>query len=63
MKKKSGYFHGSMRGQPTSGTECQRLKAKEIYSHVTKDQENTKPSSGNAGWHVLKGDSMGGRNY
>lgn len=32
------------------------VKAREIYSHVTKDQENTNPSSGRAGWHVLKND-------
>lgn len=27
-----------------------RLKAKEIYNHVTQGEENVKPSSASAGW-------------
>lgn len=33
-----------------------RLKAKEIYNHVTQDQENVKPFSASAGW-LTKGDT------
>ena len=40
-----------------------RLKATDIYSHVTEGQENVKPFSASAGWHTYFKKQCGVKKY